>query len=259
MIRLGTLASIAAAGLLIATPAAAQGDLAEIHTFHCLYSCPAGAPATNDLVVREIYTLSNNDDTKFADWVAYVVRPDLIAKSPPRVWKADPWLNAQETLEPPDYDGASTALSIDRGHQAPLATLAGAATWPDANLLSNITPQRKALNEGSWEHLEAAERTLSLSAKLKLFVLTGPVYERKMAPLPKADEPHAVPSGYWKIVTTEADEQSVFFFDQDAGLDVDYCGHRTTLADIEARTHLVFFPRLHDRAFKSLDARLGCK
>ena len=42
-------------------------DDAEIHTFHCLHGCPMGTAATNDLIVREIYTLSSNDRTKFAD------------------------------------------------------------------------------------------------------------------------------------------------------------------------------------------------
>ena len=41
-------------------PAALASD-GELHTFHCLFGCPLGAPATNDTVVREIYTLSSND------------------------------------------------------------------------------------------------------------------------------------------------------------------------------------------------------
>lgn len=63
--------------LLAAPPAAAQ----EIHSTHCLHGCPAGAPATNDLIIREIYILNSNDQTKFAGWTATlaavsVVRPD---------------------------------------------------------------------------------------------------------------------------------------------------------------------------------------
>ena len=43
----------------------------EIHSQYFLYGYPTEAPATNDLIVRDIYALSSNDDGKFSDWVAY--------------------------------------------------------------------------------------------------------------------------------------------------------------------------------------------
>ena len=43
---------------------------------HCLAGCPDGAPDNNELVIRDIYILSNNPQTKFADWVAYQVVPE---------------------------------------------------------------------------------------------------------------------------------------------------------------------------------------
>ena len=52
-----------------------------VQSFHCLASCPSGAPATNTLLIREIYALSNNPETKFADWVAYRVTADTIGPS----------------------------------------------------------------------------------------------------------------------------------------------------------------------------------
>lgn len=59
------------AGLVLivtgAVPSTAQRGEAELNTFHCLHGCPIGAPAKNDVVVREIYTLSSNDLTKLAD------------------------------------------------------------------------------------------------------------------------------------------------------------------------------------------------
>lgn len=38
----------------IVTPGMVQARESELHTFHCLHGCPIGAPATNDIVVREI-------------------------------------------------------------------------------------------------------------------------------------------------------------------------------------------------------------
>jgi len=156
----------------------AHADEAELHTFHCLNGCPVGAPATSDIVVREIYTLSSNDQTKFADWVAYRVTPDTIGPSKDRVWASDPWLSPEETLEPDDYTGAFNALKTDRGHQAPLAAFSGTSHWAETNFLSNITPQKSALNQGPWQRLEAHENDLVLAERINLYVLTGPLYER---------------------------------------------------------------------------------
>jgi|GEM_PF-5838699 len=41
-------------------PAPLLADDAEIRTFQCLSGCQMGAAATNDLVLRENYTLSSN-------------------------------------------------------------------------------------------------------------------------------------------------------------------------------------------------------
>lgn len=247
---------------LLAAPAPLFADQAEIHTFHCLHGCPTGAAGTNDLVVREIYTLSSNDLTKFADWVAYRVTRESIGPSEGRSWKADPWLAADETLEPPDYDGAPAALKIDRGHQAPLASFSGTPQAAETNFLSNITPQKADLNQGSWVRLENAERALAQSsAAPRVHVLTGPLYEREMPGMPKADEAHRVPSGYWKVVAVESggkSKVSSFIFDQATPKAADHCGMRESIEEIERRAVLKLFPRLAQRNFGKLDAELGC-
>jgi endonuclease G, mitochondrial len=238
---------------------------------HCLHGCPAGDPVANRLITRSIYTLSNNGGTKLADWVAYVVSRDTIAKSKSRVWKADPLLPPEETLEPEDYQDAPRTLGIDRGHQAPLASLSGTPAWAATNLLSNITPQSSALNQGAWVRLETAERDLAKTDGIdRVFVLTGPLYEREMPPLPKADEPHRVPSGYWKLIAVETAagaEAVAFLFDQDTPRGADRCaaGFRVAIADLEERIGRTLFGALDDAGFAALEAtagimatRLGC-
>ncbi len=111
--------------MAVAVPAIATANDAKLHTFHCLSGCPVGASATDDIIVREIYTLSSNDLTKMADWVAYRVTKETIGASGDREWRADPWLETNETLGPSAYDGASEVLHINRGHQAPLASFSG--------------------------------------------------------------------------------------------------------------------------------------
>ena len=238
--------------------AAAAHDRAELHTFHCLHGCPAGSPDTDDIVVREIYTLASNDVTKLADWVAYRVTPQTIGTSGARRWDADPWLSEDETLEPADYDDAPDALRIDRGHQAPLAAFSGTPFAADTNKLSNITPQGSALNQAPWQRLEARELELAKRENVAVYVLTGPLFERMMPPLPRSDERHRVPSAYWKVIATTNGRMSAFVMDTQAPRDLNFCSARVTLEEVELRAKLLLFPRLPSRAFTDLSSALGC-
>lgn len=248
--------SIVALALTPVTGAAARD--AELHTFHCLHGCPTGAPATNDTVVREIYTLSSNDLTKMADWVAYRITPDSIGTSEGRDWQSDPALDPDETLTEGDYEGAPTALRIDRGHQAPLASFSGTPFAAETNILSNITPQASALNQGPWVRLETRERMLAQTSKAAVYVYTGPLFERMMKPLPKGAELHRVPSGYWKVVATADGRASAFIFDQNTPRRSNHCDGRTTILEVQLRSRLMLFPMAAEAIFRSLDPELGC-
>ena len=238
--------------------ATAGADSANLHTFHCIYGCPVGAPANDDLIVREIYTLASNPVTKLADWVAYRITPQTIGPSQDRVWSADPWLAPDETLDPNDYDGASAALHIDRGHQAPLAAFSGTPFWLETDILSNITPQASALNQGAWQRLEAREMALSQSENTAVYVLTGPLFERVMAALPAGPPLQRVPSGYWKVVATADGRATAFLFDQQTQRDADYCATRVSVTTITLRSRLLLFPGPETPKWKPLDAELGC-
>lgn len=230
----------------------------ELHTSHCLFGCPLGATATNDTIVREIYTLSSDDLTKMADWVAYRVTPTSIGSSKERNWQADPWLSVDERLTPEAYAGAHRALHVDRGHQAPLAAFSGTPFASETNVLSNITPQSSALNQGPWNALEAQERELATRLNVAVYVYTGPLFERLMAPLRAGPVLQRVPSGYWKVVALADGRMTAFIFDQASGRSMIYCDGRTSLERVVLRSRLRLFPMADASTFRSLDADLGC-
>lgn len=237
----------------------------EVHIVHCYEgACPIGAPGSNDLIVREIYALSSNDETKLADWVAYRVTSETIgtSQSMDRDWQTDAFLDETETLEAgsgrgDDYSGAFSANDYNRGHQAPLAAFAGTVFWRETNIYSNITPQLGDLNQGAWMHLEGAVRDLAY-ARREVWVVTGPVYEREMPLLEHAGEAHFVPSGYWKVIVSRSGDASAFFFDQATPRDADFCDHRTSLDDVEQRSGLSLFPSA-SIDIGALDAEFGCE
>ena len=241
----------------------------EIHSKHCLYGCPYGSPQTNDLIITEIYILSSNDRTKLADWAAYKITADTIGPSRVRDWKPDPRLSDNETLEPDDYKNANNIIHTDRGHQVPLASFSGTAYWRETNYLSNITPQKSALNQGPWKKLEEAARKLITAGTVSaVYAMTGPLYEQSMEPLPKADESHLVPSGYWKILAIKEGDDikyAAFILNQNTGRGADFCHYQEPISAIERRSGLRFF---HELSFleqqavennpQSLAGALGC-
>lgn len=209
--------------------------------------------------MREIYTLASNDLTKVADWVAYRVTPASIGRSGDRDWQPDPWLDPAETLEEDDYTGAPAALGIDRGHQTPLAAFSGTPFAADTNILSNITPQGSAMNQGPWNRLEERERTLAQGENTAVYVLTGPLFERVMPAMPNADERHRVPSGYWKVIATADGRAAAFVMDTAAARSLDHCSARVPIEEVELRTRLALFPRLPGRSLRDLTQELGCR
>ncbi len=242
-------------------PGSAWGQ-SEIYSKHFLYGYPTGTPATNDLIIRDLYALSNNDSTKFADWVAYrLTAAEVIGTLDlQRTWRADPWLAPNETLEPlpDDYEGAFHTQQYQRGHLAPLASFKGSADASQVDYYSNIVPQKVDLNEGPWQRLEQAERDIVCAGNV-LWVMTGPLYDGPAAaPLPDADEPHVVPTGFWKILAKADGGLSVaaFVFEQSTPRNDPVVNHLTTVATIESRTGLDFFRLLPDTTETKIQARL---
>lgn len=229
----------------------------DVQDAHCLSVCPRGAAA--DVVIRRsLYTLANNGETKFADWVAYVVRPEWIGSDRPRNWREDPDLAPAQTLERADYTGVG-ATPYERGHQAPLQSFGASPDWPQTNYLSNITPQNGNLNGGRWRDVEAAERRLAQTLGGPVYVLTGPLYDAPttMPPLPGADEPYTVPTGYWKVIAVPDGRVVGFIFDNQAAHGVPYCAARRPIGEIETRSHLTLLGG-QGGALARLDAAIGC-
>ncbi|HRZ27783.1 MAG TPA: DNA/RNA non-specific endonuclease [Spirochaetota bacterium] len=231
----------------------------EIHCKHFILGYPTGTPASNDLIIRDIYALSSNDETKFADWVAYRLDKTTVtgAARTSRQWKRDPWLDPDETLVPAEYEEAPEQLKVDRGHQAPLASFKGTSCWHETNYLSNITPQKSSLNQGPWQKIEDIERKLTGKFEY-VYVMTGPLYKRTMPALPGTAKKHRIPSGYWKIIIITDDESgklmyASFIFDQDSDR-ADYAlDHLVTIETIEKESGLDFLREIEDEIEEKIE------
>lgn len=52
---------------------------------NCGIGCPIGG--SNTTIQRVVYTLNNNSNTKFANWVAYLITMDSLGSGKDRNWK----------------------------------------------------------------------------------------------------------------------------------------------------------------------------
>ena len=180
---------------------------------------------------------------------------DVVGPLTAEEYQRDP----DQTLEVDDYVGAFRELDTDRGHLAPLASFAGTRFWRMTNILSNITPQKRALNRGPWAGLETAVRDAAYELR-EVYVVTGPTFDpnQNAMKLPSANEQHSVPTGYFKIVADSTGRLTAFIFDQDTPRNTDYCDWITTLRSVETATGLDLFPRRTNWPTGTLAAHLGC-
>lgn len=252
--------------LALAQPGAAP---ARIYCKHFIFGYPLGAPATNPMVIRDLYALSMNGQTKLADWVCYHLTPHetqgtLDLK---REWHNDPWLHNDENLiaEPKkkdEYIDAKELLQYDRGHMAPLASFKGSRYACQVNFYSNIMPQKADLNEGPWVKLEDKVRGL-VSKYGYVWGMSGPLYEKDMPPLPKTAKAHKVPSGFWMIVAAADKENpspqdlkvAAFILDQDTPGKYNPEKGLVSVDEVENRSKLNFFWELSPLDQSSLESQ----
>ena len=158
---------------------------------HCLAGCPRGAAPDNDLIIRSLYTLSFNHQTRVADWVAYSVSQGSIgvASNLSREPLPDPYVADVLTVE--DYEGSVSGAQVERALFVPLVSFAGTPYWQEVNYLTNMVPRNPELSRGSWYGLEWAVRNLA-SRGGEVYVLSGPLFEdlrfsvRSAAGIPRA-------------------------------------------------------------------------
>lgn len=156
---------------------------------------PAKLHGRSEQIIRHSgYIVSYNPDWLIPNWVAYELTPDEAAGEVPRGKKfvPDPLVEGRSAVHR-DY----TNSGYDRGHMAPAADM----KWDNEAMresfyMTNICPQKHALNGGGWKRLEEKLRDWAMRDGA-LVIVTGPVMGDSM---PTIGEGVAVPPGFFKVV-----------------------------------------------------------
>ena len=264
--------------LLILAVYASGFEAQTLHVSHCLSGCPTGSAATNELIIRHLFVVSINQQTRLADWVSYRILDGSIgvASLLPRDWHDDDLMQSgfqssdlsgdQSRISQPDLQGQQDSSyrvneiiinSGDRGRLVPMSSFANTSYWPDLNLLSVMSLIKPDLRLGSWARLDQSVNQL-VQQTADAYVLVGPIFgNTESVSLENAEDSNA-PVAYFKIVANAEGEMSVFVFDQNASLHVNYCALLSDLATVESLTGFDLFPLAEGWPRGTLNRQLGC-
>ncbi|GAA3894781.1 DNA/RNA non-specific endonuclease [Halomonas cibimaris] len=213
-----------------------------------------GVPGWDELTPTSVHRVLRNDgylvgwsDVRIgALWVSYqvhAVRDRRIGSRPgfTRDWRTL-W-----PIAPDSYFGSG----YDRGHLAPnyaIAAVHGRDAQVDTFRMSNMLPQKPALNRQLWQRLEEAIMDHFAPRFTRLQIVTGPVYPPSfMENVFNRVGLVEVPAAFYKIIVAPdaADPKALaFIMPQNVKGNEPLDDYLVSIDEIEARTGLDFFPDL---------------
>jgi endonuclease G, mitochondrial len=165
-------------------------------SIHLALGEPQDADPSDDLRLdHRVFVVSYNPNRHVPNWVAWrLVAEDLGQTPRSKNFHPDPLLPA-EMSGPRSRDYTHT--DYQRGHMCPSGDRTADA---DANqetfVMTNVQPQRRALNVGPWEQLENYERKLARGHQ-QVFIVAGGLFDHEPLTLPGGEE---VPRANFKII-----------------------------------------------------------
>lgn len=162
--------------------------------------------ANEVLVQTHMYVACVNRQARQPAWVAYrVERADWDTEIALSRNFSTPRHLRDVCLEPSDFSKSGYEL----GHLYALQFVAARDRGYEVNYLCAVAAQRPDLNKGPW--LDAEERIRQRSLNGSVAVVAGQLWQTKMPGLKNADEPHAVASHCWIMLTDDAGTESYLF------------------------------------------------
>ena len=215
---------------------------------------PASAATSQRVLVNTGYVVGYSDALGNPLWAAYRIRDVALDAAPPRPDGFTADLRTAARIEAEAYSRSD----YDRGHLAPnyaIATRYGRRAQEETFQMSNVIPQRHALNAGVWKRLEQRIATAYPGRFGEIWVLAGPVFGPNP---PRLRRRVAVPEACYMILLDESDGRlraQAFVFPQETPAFAEPDGYLVTIDEVERRTGLDFLPELPDELETALEAR----
>ncbi len=213
-----------------------------------------------NILRNDAYWVGYSEEKRTPLWAAY-----RLFDSPPAVSTIE---RAESFL--PDFRTSARITSdfytnsgYDRGHLASNYSIAkcfGDAAQKQTFLMSNVVPQRHALNAGIWKSLEKKEIDTYAPRCQTIWVIAGPIYPSVAARTIPSGLP--IPEAFFKIILDDVDGRLramafIFPHDMEKGVALKNC--LVSIDEIEQRTGLDFFPELPKDVQTALESPVSTK
>ena len=150
-----------------------------------------------EIVHHRYYALSYAEQHEQAEWVAYTMDRKMLNM---------PNVDRFGMFNPDDDVKTKSAVHRDynnsgytRGHLVPAGDMAfDTLAMRETFLMSNVSPQIKAFNNGIWKELEENTRDWTYTNG-KLYIITGPIL-KNVAQTIGQENKVTVPSGFFKVL-----------------------------------------------------------
>lgn len=121
--------------------------------------------------------------------------------------------------------------------------------------MSNIVPQKPALNQGPWRLLEETLSETTAAQCTDIWIIIGPLYE---GPTRKLSSGSVVPSAFFMLVADETPQGprlQAFILPQTAKRNANFRDYRTSVLEVQQKTGLDFYWELPDPVESRLEAQ----
>lgn len=205
----------------------------------------SGYPHRLTILENIAYVVGYCEDRRNPAWSAYRIPGERRFGTLPRPSRFSVDVRTIARVRHEDY----TRSGFDRGHMTPnfaIASRFGERAQNETFLMTNVVPQRPALNQGPWRLLEEVLAETVAPAVGEVWVVVGPVYGVQPSRLPGGP---AVPEATFMAIVAERDDRPImqaFIIGQDVERRADFRGFQTSVRAIEEATGLDFFHLLPD-------------
>lgn len=213
--------------------------------------------STTSVVVEHVFfTLSYSEEHEQAEWVAYELKKDQLARNE----FERPYFVQDRKVKSGSADWKNYKNSgYDRGHLCPAGDRRFTYdAYHETFLTSNISPQDHDFNAGIWNRLEQKVRYWAKKYD-GVYVVTGGVLKDDLNTI--GDERVSVPGEFYKIVVDASADppKAIAFLMPNEASSESIFDYVVTIDRIEAETGIDFFPQLYDGTENYLESGFDLK
>lgn len=209
-------------------------------------------PKSNgEVVEHNYYILSYLEDFEQAEWVYYVLTPEMLRGNASRTnnFRADPRISTG-SAHPTDYQNSG----FDRGHLVPAADMrVNNLAMRESFYMSNMSPQSIAFNRGVWKKLESLIR--AWASEEKIHIATGGILVSGLREI--GHNGVEVPDYFYKVIyALQNNKMTAFLLPNEKG-EKTLREYVVSVDQVEKLTNIDFFPQLVDEVEEELESKIN--